>query len=107
MCGTPGLLALVGNSETFRQVAYILISIFDIKKLAYAVAYSFFKVLLNLFFNDENNGFKTCLFCIVKGVVDDDFSVWADRVNLFNPPKRLPIPAAITTNTGFFISLNS
>ena len=84
MAGAPRLYAPLRHGKTCGQLFQLLESVLHIHRFRHAVTDGSFEGVLDLVLDDKDHGLKAGAAGIVEGVVHNDLSVGAHRVDLLH-----------------------
>ena len=82
MAGAPGLDPTLGDGVTGREVLHLLEGVAHLHVVRHPLAYRLSEGGFDLVLDDKDHRLKARSAGIVKGVVDDKFSIGAHRVHL-------------------------
>ena len=85
VAGTPGFFATGRRRDFMRHIIYFLIDKEDFNFPGIFVGNAFFELFFKLLLNNENNFVHPSLNCVIDRVINNGFSGWPDRINLFKP----------------------
>ena len=83
MAGAEGLGAALGNGVALRQLGQLLVSIADLHgSLGKPCAHGVHEIPLDGFLNNNHNGLKARLVCVIDGIVQNCFPLAAHGIDL-------------------------
>ena len=84
MAGAPGLYTSLRHGKACGQLFQLLEGILHLHRFRHAVADGCLEGVLDLVLDDKDHGLKAGAAGVVKGIVHNDLSVGAHRVDLFH-----------------------
>ena len=78
----PRLDSAFRDLYAVRQIVDVLKNVIDLNVIFDALAYGFAEYIEIFFLNDEHNVVKSRLECIINRVIENEFAVGADGVDL-------------------------
>ena len=84
MAGAPGLDTALRDGKACGQLVQLLERVFHLHRLGHPLADGCFEGVLDLMLDDKDHRLKACAAGIVKGIVHDDLTIGAHRVDLLH-----------------------
>ena len=84
VAGAPGLDTALRHGKACGQLVQLLEGVFHLHRLGHPLADGRFEGVLDLMLDDKDHRLKACAAGIVKGIVHDDLTIGAHRVDLLH-----------------------